>query len=238
MRPIPADADQPDAALVIQPPAAAPAAPLVIQAPPPTPSGTALKVTLAAFLGAMALLVLAVALTLLLLAMQISHAESSLAGGIGQTAQSAGHAIEQGAGAVVQSIQDARDPLHPPRYAIQQDPHFDALQTLHSGDVLGEAGGYRYVIVGIAQRPENLPAPQRLYAHIQRSLITPKVTKILGVVVHSDSETQDYALYQGQEFALNGRDYKVNDLSAEDDTLTILRFRDDADASGPLVFGS
>ena len=140
------------------------------------------------------------------------------------------------AAALTQDVQDARDPMHPPRYAIQQDPRFDQLNTYQAGDVLGEAGGYRYAVAAIVERPDASDPLQRSYARIHRALITPKVTSLLGITIRRDDDARDYALYQGQQFSLNGRDYKVNAVSMADQQLRVVRFRDEGAAPGPFVF--
>ncbi len=210
-------------------------APLATRPPAPA-AATFLKVALGAFLAALALLFLVVALVVAVLVIRLSHAGPDLATGVGQTVQDAGRSIAAAAGALVQESQDARDPLHPPRYAIQQDPRFDQLRVFQPGDILGEAGGYRYAIGAIAERSDVSDPLQRTYARIHRALITPKVTSLFGITIRRDDDARDYALYQGQQFTLNGRDYKVNWLSSADNQLSAVRFRDEGTAPGPFVF--
>lgn len=194
------------------------------------------SIALALFLGALALLVLAVAAAVLLVATQAAHLGGDLTGGLGATARSATGAITRGAQSAAQAVQDAADPLHPPRYAIHQDPEFDQLRTVSAGEPLGDSRQYRFQVVAIEPRPDGATPDERVYAGVHRQLIVPRVTKVLGVTIRTDDQGQDYALYRGQEFAIGGRVYKVNWLSIEAKAVGIVRFRQADQAGGPLVF--
>jgi hypothetical protein len=194
------------------------------------------SVALAVFLGALSLLSLALAASVVLVVAQFTHVGDNLAGGVGSSAQAAGQAVTRSAQATLQSIEDATDPLHPPRYAIQQDPQFDELRTLSAGDLLGDSRLYHFDVTTIEQRPDGSTPDQRLYARIHRRLIVPNVTRVLGITVRTDDQGKDFALYRGQEFAIGGHSFKVNWLSSENRQLVVVRFRRAEDAEGPLVF--
>jgi hypothetical protein len=193
-------------------------------------------VVLAIFLGSLAVLFLALAGAIFLVVYQFTHAGGNLASGVGNTLQTAGQTVAQSAQSAVQSVGDAADPLHPPRYPINQDPEFDELRSLSAGDSVGDSQLDHFSVVAVEQRSEGGAPAQLVYARIHRHLLVPNVTKFLGITVRTDDQPQDYALYRGQEFGLGGHAYKVNWLSIENQTLEIVRFRQATDAEGPLVF--
>ncbi len=194
------------------------------------------SVALAVFLGSLSVLFLVVAASVLIVVYQFTHAGGNLAGGVGTTLQTAGTAVARSAQAAVQSVTDAADPLHPPRYAIQQDPEFDELRTLSVGDALGNSRLYHFAVVAIEQRSDSGTTNQLVYARVRRRLLVPNVTKILGITIRTDDQPKDYAFYRGEEFGLGGYTYKVNWLSPGSQQVAIARFRQPADAEGPLVF--
>jgi hypothetical protein len=156
--------------------------------------------------------------------------------GAGAGLQTAGQAVTSQVQTAVQSVQDATDPFHPPRYPIRQDPEFDELRTVGAGGTLGTSSTDRFTVVRIVQRPEAGLPDQRVYALVHQQLIVPKVTKVLGITIHTDDGAKDYALYRGQEFGIGGHTYKINGLSVESQQVGILRYRQATDARGPLVF--
>jgi hypothetical protein len=210
-----------------------PAIPVRVEPNPGCRAGT---VALGVFLGSLSILFLALAASVVLVVAQFTHVGDNLAGGVGSTVQTAGQAVARSAQAAVQSIQDTTDPLHPPRYAIQQDPQFDQLQTLAAGGTLGDSRLYHFDVVAIEQRPVGGDPDQRIYARVHRKLIVPNVTKVLGVTVRTDDQAKDFALYRGQELGLGGHAYKVNWLSLETQQVAMIRYRHAEDAPGPLVF--
>src|SRR5439155_838057 len=142
------------------------------------------------FLGSLSLLFLALAGSILLVVYQFTHAGGNLAGGVGNTLQTAGQAVARGAQSAVQSVADAADPLHPPRYAIQQDPEFDELRTLTAGGALGDSRLYHLDVVAIEQRPESGDPAHRVYARVHRRLLVPNVTKVLGITIRTDDNAR------------------------------------------------
>jgi hypothetical protein len=194
------------------------------------------SIALAVFLGSLSVLFLVVAASVLLVVYQFTHAGGNLTGGVSTTVQAAGTALAQSAQSVVQSVTDAADPLHPPRYAILQDPQFDELRTLSAGDAVGDSRLYHFAVVAIEQRSDSGTTDQLAYARVHRRLLVPNVTKILGITIRTDDQPQDYALYRGEEFGLGGHTYKVNWLSLATQQITTTRFRQPSDAEGPLVF--
>jgi hypothetical protein len=194
------------------------------------------SVALAVFLGSLSVLFLVVAASVLIVVYQFTHAGGNLTGGVGSTLQTAGTAVARSAQSVVQSVADAADPLHPPRYAIQQDPEFDELRTLSAGDALGDSRLYHFAVVAIEQRSDTGTTDQLVYARVHRRLLVPNVTKILGITIRTDDQPKDYALYRGEEFGLGGHTYKVNWLLPGSQQVATARFRQAAAAAGPLVF--
>jgi hypothetical protein len=194
------------------------------------------SVALAVFLGTLSILILTLAASVLLLLFQLTHASATLAGSAGDAIQSAGQAVARDAASAAQSVSDATDPFHPPRYPIKQDPQFDDLTVLAAGSPLGDSRLYHFDVAAIEQRPEATEPSQNVYARIHRQLIVPQVTKVLGITVRTSDDAKDYALYPGQEFSLAGHTYKVNWLSVETQQVALARFRRSEDAGGPLVF--
>ena len=191
---------------------------------------------MAIFLGSLSVLFLVMAGAIVLVVYQLTHAGGNLTGGVGTTLQTAGQAVARGAQSAIQSVGDVVDPLHPPRYPINQDPEFDELRSLSVGDTVGDSRLYHFTVLAVEQRTDGGDPAQLVYARIHQRLLVPDITKILGVTIRTDDQPKDYALYRGQEFGLAGHAYKVNWLSIQNHALGIIRFRRVADADGPLVF--
>jgi hypothetical protein len=149
------------------------------------------SIALSIFLGSLSLLALALALSVLLVVYRLTLAGSSATSGLGASLQTAGQAVTGSVQTAVQSVQDATDPFHPPRYAIRQDPEFDELRTVGAGGSLGTSSTDRFTVVRIVQRPEAGLPDQRVYALVHQQLIVPKVTKLLGITIHTDDGAKE-----------------------------------------------
>jgi type II secretory pathway pseudopilin PulG len=127
----------------------------------------------------------------------------------GVTAQ-AGQALSS----AQQAIQNATDPNHPPS-GLNYDTELTALDVWHVGD--GLPGGTNYVVTiqSIQRRPGAPSSDTGEYAVMHAELRQPRVTRILGQVVRSDSDPHDFVVYKGEMFRLSGVMYRVNWISQQ-----------------------
>jgi hypothetical protein len=127
----------------------------------------------------------------------------------GVTAQ-AGQALSS----AQQAIQNATDPNHPPN-GLSYDTELTALDVWHVGD--GLPGGTDYVVTvqSIQRRSGATSSDTSEYAVMHAELRQPRVTRVLGQVVRSDSDAHEFVVYKGELFRLSGVIYRVNWISQQ-----------------------
>ena len=150
-----------------------------------------------------------------------------------------GAAIEGGAGTVaraVQTVRDATDPAHPPREALAQDTEFDELVRLDVGASIVGSQTRTLTITSIQRRPDAPDPDQGVYAVVHSELVTPRETRILGMVVRRDRDPRDDYLYKGETFRVGRRLYKVNWVSLDRQQIAIAAYRDPDRATASVKF--
>jgi hypothetical protein len=189
--------------------------------------GTILQVVtlllLLAILGAVMLMLFAVASLM------------NVSGGVGSQLGSVTSQASRALTGAQQVIQNATDPNHPPS-GLTYDTQFTSIQTWHLGD--GLPGGNQYVLtVRSIQRRSDAGSPETaLYAVIHAELRQPNETRILGQVIHSDSDPHDYAVYAGEIFRIGRSFYRMNWISQEDNEVAAGVLRNPDAVTQPLKF--
>jgi len=119
-----------------------------------------------------------------------------------------------------QAIQNVTDPNHPPA-GLAYDTEFSALDVWHVGD--GLPGGTEYVVTlkAIERRDGATSQDTNEYAVLHAELRQPRVTRILGQAVRSDSDPHDYVVYKGEMFRIGRAVYRVNWVSQEDSAVAV-----------------
>lgn len=148
-------------------------------------------------------------------------------------------ALGRGAGAVSQAVEGVRDlgdPAHPPRQALAQDAEFNELMRLDVGSPLADAGERTLVVAAVQRREGAESADAAVYATIHSELRTPRETLVLGIVVRTSRDPQDYYLYKGESFRVGRRLYKVNWVSLDRQQIAIAAYRDPDRVTAPLKF--
>jgi type II secretory pathway pseudopilin PulG len=114
-----------------------------------------------------------------------------------------------------QALQSATDPNHPP-VGLTPDTELSALAVWHVGE--GLPGGTDYVItVQSIKRRDGADSPDTgLFAVLHAELRQPRLTRILGQIVRSDSDPHDYAIYKGEVFRIGRVVYRVNWISQDE----------------------
>ena len=181
------------------------------------------------------LLLLGVLLAVVLLAVNFSSASGQLAQRLSGALQRTG----QGFATAGQTVADAFNPTHPPRYAISQDTELAALSTMRIGETVGVSRDYDFALAGIRRREDASGNPDvAQYGILQRRYKTPRETKILGVTVRVDRGEQQYVLDRGETFRIGGTLYKVNWISASEQQMAVAVYRNPDQFAGKLAFES
>ena len=181
-------------------------------------------------LGLLACVVLAVVAVGSLL-----NVPNQMAGGVGSQLGGAAASAQRVVSSAQQAIQDATDPTHPPT-GLSYDTEFSALQTWHTGDRLPDATNYTFTLQAIHRRDGATTPETALYAVVHAELRQPRETRILGQVIHADSDPHDYVLYAGQSFRIGRALYRVNWVSQEDNAMAAGIYRNPDHVSAALVF--
>jgi hypothetical protein len=113
-----------------------------------------------------------------------------------------------------QAIQDATDPNHPPA-GLSYDTELTGVDVWHLGEGLPGGTEYLLTVQSIQRRTGAASPDSSLYAVLHAELRQPRLTRILGQVVRSDSDPHDYALYKGETFRVSRVVYRVNWISQE-----------------------
>jgi hypothetical protein len=192
--------------------------------PSRNPVGTAIQVvTLVLLLALLALVGVGV-----FVMVSLVRTPSQVAGGVAAQASQAISSAQQ-------ALQNATDPNHPP-VGLAYDTEFTALDVWHVGD--GLPGGAEYVLtIQSIKRREGAPSPDTsLYAVVHAELRQPRVTRILGQVVRSDSDPHDYVLYKGETFQIGRVVYRVNWVSQDENAVAAGVVRNPDVITQPLKF--
>jgi hypothetical protein len=186
--------------------------------------GTAIQILVVLLLVAMlggVLIVLAEALT-------VVRAPTDVASGAAARASQALSDAEQ-------AVTNATDPNHPP-VGLTYDTEFAAFDVWHVGE--GLPGGAEYVVTvqSIKRRDAATSSDSTLYAVVHAELRQPRVTRLLGQVVRSDSDPHDYALYKGEAFQIGRAVYRVNWVSQDQGALAAGVVRNPDSLTQPIKF--
>jgi hypothetical protein len=182
--------------------------------------GLAIQVVLLVLL----LTILAGVVFVVLQVASITRAPNDLASGAGQAVSGVQTAIE-----------NITDPSHPPS-GLAYDTEFTALDVWHVGDVLPGGTDYALTVSSIQRRPAAPTADAAEYAVIHAELRQPRVTRLLGQVVRSDSDGHDYAVYKGEIFRIGRLVYRVNWVSQQQNTVAVGVMRNPDSVTQPLKF--
>ena len=132
---------------------------------------------------------------------------------VGGVASQATHALSS----AQQAVQNVTDPNHPPT-GLSYDTEYSALDTWRVGDGLPGGTDYVLTVKSIERRSGDSP-DTALYVVVHAELRQPHETRILGQLVHSDSDPHDYAVYKGETFRIGHAVYRVNWISQETNSL-------------------
>jgi hypothetical protein len=133
------------------------------------------------------------------------------------------------------AIENVTDPNHPPT-GLAYDTEFSALDVWHVGE--GLPGGTDYLVtVKSVERRDGAASPDTgQYAVLHAELRQPRVTRILGQAVRSDSDGHDYVVYKGEMFRISRAVYRVNWVSQEQNAMAAGAVRNPDTATQPLKF--
>jgi hypothetical protein len=186
--------------------------------------GTAIQLVLLVLL----LAILALVVVGVFVLVSLVRTPAQVAGGLSAQASQALSSAQQ-------AVQNATDPNHPP-VGLSYDTEFTALDVWHVGD--GLPGGAEYVLTvqGIRRRDGASSPDTSLYAVVHAELRQPRVTRILGQVVRSDSDPHDYVLYKGETFQIGRTVYRVNWVSQDESALAAGVVRTPDAVTQPLKF--
>ena len=210
--------------------------PAYVPQPAPSQVGEVFKV---AALGAASLLLISLAIGVLATMMLIAGTLASTGEALGGMSSRLDRSLEAARGAVTaagQRLSDATDPTHPPREGVVQDTEIDSFRKVTVGEVLGEAGGYRFTLKEIRLREAASPAEYRQFAVIHRERLAPKARSVLGVPLPADREEADFYLDRGELFQIGPVLFKVNWVSASQQQLALTTLRYPDQAAGPIEF--
>ena len=124
----------------------------------------------------------------------------------------------QAVSGVQTAIENVADPNHPPA-GLTLDTEFTALDVLHVGEALPGGAEYVLTVKSIQHRDRAATADAAEYAVIHAELRQPRVTRILGQVVRSDSDGHDHVVYKGEMFRISRSVYRVNWVSQEQNAI-------------------
>ena len=206
--------------------------------PQPAPS-RASEVFKVAALGAASLLLISLAIGVLVIVVLMAGTMLSATEALGGLSGRLDRSLETARGAMAaagQRLSDLADPTHPPREGIVLDTEIDSFRKAAVGEVLGEAGGYRFTLQETRLREAAGPAEHRQFAVIHRERLAPKARSVLGVPLPADREEADFYLDQGELFQIGSVLFKVNWVSASQQQMALTTLRYPDQAAGPVEF--
>ena len=193
----------------------------IIMVDRPGPRRDALDIFIRLLAGlALAMVVLLLG-ALLLMVISLAGTVSSAGNGIGQ----AGERLMGEAQQAAERVADLTDPTHPPRGLAGQDPEFDQLRVISTGESPGSLTDYTLILQEVRRHDGASSPDEAQYAVLHRKLKTPEQIKLGPVVVREDWGEQDYYLYKGEIFSLGQQFYKVNWVSKAQQEIAVARFR-------------
>jgi hypothetical protein len=193
--------------------------------------GTAVQVVILLLL----LSILATVVMLLLAVAPLVSVPGQMAGGVSSQLGGVASQASRAVSSAQQAVQGVTDPNHPPT-GLTQDTEFTELHVWRVGD--GLPGGSVYVLTLQAiKRREGADSPDTaLYAVVHAELRQPHETRLLGQLIHSDSDSHEYVLYKGEAFRIGRALYRVNWISQEQAALAAGTYRNSDAVSSPLKF--
>ena len=219
--------------VVAEPPVATPPS-----QPPPTVVrerrsllGTAIQAVVLLLLLAL----LAGAVLFILAFASLLNVPNQVAGGVGDRLGGAASGAAHAVSSAQQALQNATDPNHPPS-GLVYDTEFNALQTWHVGDRLPDGSTYVFTLQAIQRRDGATSPGTALYAVVHAELRQPRETRLLGQLIHTDSDPHDYVLYKGESFRIGRALYRVNWVSQEDNAMAAGTYRTPDATNAPLKF--
>ena len=181
------------------------------------------------------LAILASVLLVLFVVASLTNAPGQLAGGLGNQLDAVATQARGAATGVQQAVGNATDPNHPPT-GLNYDTEFSSFETWHVGSQLPGAEKHVASLQSIQRRQNAQTADTALYAVIRVELRQPNEVRLLGQILRSDSEVQDYAVYKGETFRIAGSYYRVNWVSGQLDAMVAGIYRNPDGVSAPLKF--
>jgi hypothetical protein len=201
-------------------------------APPPQPPRNVLTTAIQAVILVLLLSVLGAFVLVFVALASLLNVPNQVAGGIGERV---GAAASSAARSAQVALQGVTDPNHPPS-GLTYDTEFTSLQTWHVGDQLPAASQYVLTLREIRRR-EGADSPDTaLYAVVHAELRQPHEIRLLGQLIHSDSDLHDHAVYKGESFRIGRALYRVNWVSQEESALAAATYRNPDAVSAPLKF--
>jgi hypothetical protein len=179
--------------------------------------------------------ILAAVILVLFAVASLVNVPGQVAGGVGSQLGGIGSQASRAVSAAQQALQNATDPNHPPA-GLSYDNEFSRLDVWHVGD--GLPGGTQYVVVlqAVKRREGADSGDTALYALMHAELRHPHETRILGQLLHSDSDPHDYVVYKGETFRIGYSLYRVNWISQTENALAAGLLRHPDSATQPLKF--
>jgi hypothetical protein len=195
---------------------------------PAAPRGGPLGIAIQAVLLLLLLCVLAAAVLALFAFASLLNSPSQVAGSISDR-------VSRALVGAQQAVQNATDPNHPPTN-LTYDTEFTALTTWHVGDHLPDGSQYVLTLQSIQRRQGAESPDTALYAVVHAELRQARETRLLGQLIHSDSDAHDYVLYKGESFRIGATLFRVNWISQEQAALAAGTYRNPDSVNATLKF--
>ncbi|HET6316499.1 MAG TPA: hypothetical protein VFG86_08575 [Chloroflexota bacterium] len=174
-------------------------------------------------------------LVVLFAVLSLLNTPARLAGDVGSRLSGVSTEASRAVSGAQQALQNATDPNRPP-VGLVQDTEFTSLQAVNIGERLPEASQYTLTVQTIRRREGADSADTSLYAIIHAELRQPRETRVLGLLVRTDRDPHDHAVYKGESFRIASALYRVNWISQEDNVVAIARYRHPDAVGAPLKF--
>jgi hypothetical protein len=202
-------------------------------AAPPSRSllGTAVQVVVLLLL----LSILAAVVLVLFAVASLANVPGQVAGGVGSQLSGVASQANRAVSSAQQALQNATDPNHPPA-GLTYDMELSSLSVWHTGD--GLPGGTQYVVTlqTIRRREGAGSTDTALYAVMHAELRQPRETRLLGLLVRSDSDPHEYAVYKGETFRIGRALYRVNWISQAENAIAAGTLRNPDNTTQALKF--
>lgn len=163
----------------------------------------------------------------------VANMPGQVASGVGGPFRSVASEASQALGNAQRALQASTDPEHPPS-GLTYDTEITALDVRHVGDPLPGARDYALTVAEIQRRSGAESPDVALYAVVHAELRQPRETRLFGVVIRTDGDPHDHALYKGEAFRIGRSLYRVNWVSQEQGAIAIGQYRYPDGATQPL----